>query len=222
MMTHEIDDLFMKVGPELVELYEAKNNLPDGKTLEQVNEEYKKVAKKNKNLRDFLAGLMASGLFLALVIFLLTLFWIDSKKDFPFVGIIPLAVFTILFMIIVTLLTRKVVKAEKTLAVSVSILEKFRTAVEGLDNPENPESIQNLLVTRAVMILDCEVKFDEVRVQKERRTWNVLHYGNFLEKEQKTLQALLDLAWESFGLNYDKAKIFNLARSHLAHVRPKA
>jgi len=28
MITHEIDDLLMKMSPDLVELYEAKNHLP--------------------------------------------------------------------------------------------------------------------------------------------------------------------------------------------------
>ena len=210
MMTHEIDDLLAKVSPGLVELYE-KNPLPDGKTLRQVNEEYK--AMKDKNPRAFCKAVFSYGVPVTLVIFVLTIHWIFHSKGNPYVEVIPLVVWTILFMTIGTLLTKKVDKTEKALDVSSSILEGFRRTMEGLDIPENPESIRSLLVTHAVKILDYEAKFDEVRKQNERNVKKILCYGKYLEGHQQIFQAVLDLAWESLGLKFDKARIFDLAKT---------
>ena len=210
MKTHEIDDLLAKVGPGLVKLYE-KNRLPDGKTLRYVNEEYK--AMKDKNPRAFCKAVFSYGVPVTLVIFVLTIHWIFHGKGNPYVEVIPLVVWTILFVTIGTLLTKKVDKTEKALDVSSSILEGFRRTMEGLDIPENSESIRSLLVTHAVKILYYEAKFDEVRVQKERQTGEILFYGNQLVGCQDALQAVSALAFKSFGLEFGKAGIFDLAKT---------
>jgi len=189
--------------------------------------EYKKAMKEDQKLRVILRAVLSFGLFVALVLSVPTLFWVFNKKVFPFAVIILLVVLVISSVIITNFLTRKIVKNNESLDVSTSILDKFRTAVYGIVSTDymrdnyTVNMIYDILVYHAVRVLDSERQFDEVRMQKGRQTEQILRYGNFLGGCQRQLQSVLVFAWESFGLNFKKDMLFEVAKLRIEYSRPK-
>lgn len=208
MNTHAIDDLLVRISPELVKLYEAKNNLPGGKTLKQVNEEYKAKDKKimtSIHTRYFL-------LFMTVVIILSNYSFNRENCHFWFILLI---VWMVLSSVIVFFMNKRDGKIEKENDVLIPILEKFRTTVNILDNPANRisddhsvDSIKEALILQTYWKLDYEIKFDKVRMNKERQTRLIIQCGNVLEEYQKDFESLSYIIEREFGLKFNKREIF--------------
>jgi hypothetical protein len=208
MKTHEIDDLLARMSPELLMFYEVKNNLPGGKTLKQVNDTYKKNFKKIMNF----VLVMSCWLFVTVVIIISIHF--SNKENCRF-GMILFIVWMVLTSIIIFFIKKRSDKIQKESFVLISILDKFRTTVEILDNPANRisdnhsvGSLKEALILQAYWVLDYEMKFDKVRMNKERQTRLIMQYGNVLEEYQKDLQSLLFVVEREFGLEFSKKEIF--------------
>jgi hypothetical protein len=209
MKTHKIDDLLVRMSPQLLKFYETKNNLPGGKTLRQVNEEYKA---NNKKIMTFEYTIYC-WMFVTVVLFLLNNFFSRGNYHFWFIPMIVWIVFS--SAVIILIMKGRYDKAERELGILIPIMEKFRTTVDILDSPVNRisddhcvGSLKEALILKAYWILDYEMKFDKVRMNKERQIRLIMQYGNVLEEYQKDLQSLLFVVEREFGFEFNKKEIF--------------
>ena len=208
MNTHEIDDLLVRMSHELLKFYEVKNNLPGGKTLRQVNETYKNNCKKLMTS----VYTMSFWLFVTVVIILSNY---SFNKENCHLWFILLIVWMTLSLLTFFFMKKRDNKIEKENDVLISILEKFRTTVNILDNPANRisddhcvRSLKEALILQTYWKLDYEIKFDKVRMNKERQTRLIIQCGNVLEEYQKDFESLSYIIEREFGLKFNKREIF--------------
>ncbi len=216
MKTHEIDDLLVRMSPELLMFYEVKNNLPGGKTLRQVNETYKTNCKKIMPT----VYAMSFWLFVTVVIILSNY---SFNKENCHLWFILLIVWMVLSLVIVFFMKKRSDKVEKENDVLISTLERFRMCVDILDSPVNRisdnhsvESLKEVLILQATWVLNYEMRFDVFRTNKERQTKLILLYGNLIEEHQKRFQNMFDVVDKEFGLKFSKDKIFVEANKRLS------
>jgi len=217
-MKTEIDDLLEVVSPVLVGNYE-RLNLPAGaSSLMEVNEEYKGA---NKDLSSIitkgqllLLKVVVVGYILAAI---LSMFGIPVLTSFiPLVGSASAVAFWI-----DRVLSKKVQKAKEVLSRCRPILQDFREALDALGSPvgaTNREyteaSVHSNFVTHAVTILDGEIKLDKIRLGAERRTSDLIHLANWIEKRQAKFRKASE-GLKKFGLKFDKRELFAEAKKRL-------
>lgn len=219
-----IDDLLALVSPDLVRKYEEINlkgyddfDPPSGETMKMVNEEYKI----SKTLASR-ANRESCKLFSAAIVFMI----IGAIS----VLFTKLTIVSSTFLLIGALFMWRsnrwnnvTSKAEGSGNNNARPLKDFRIVIGALKSPVGrtmdeytEKSVRDNFVTHAVRILDTERSFDEVRLQKKRMTYNILHYGNCLEKFQADFQTASIILKAKFGLEFDNTDLFAEAKQHLS------
>ena len=213
-----ISDTLKMVSPELVKKYEELNLA--GETLVGVREQYIKVGKDFEMYFAKLNKLVGFVMAVALVTSFIICYW---SILLPLVRIL-VTVFPMVFWAN-TQRTNKTEECEKVQNKFRQVLEDFQEFVRGL-NPTHRtmreisrESVWDELVCVAVWIVDAEKKFDEVRLQKDRRDISqIMHLGEYIQMNQEKLRDTLEVA-KKFGLEFKKAELFADAMKHIERIK---
>ena len=216
--TKPIDDLLVKVSPDLVEKYE-KINLPEGQTLRQVNEEY--LGMKDRGVLPFR---VLTSILIMMIVGIVSTFVLEgvfgTPKTISWVTMLPALVLIVLFL---GPIRGKAIRENERLKVLVPILKEFREVVEALDNPVchsegilSVEFIRNVLIIYAVKLLESERAFDNVRFLPERRPIEIMLCGDSYQKYQEHLRGAFMVASKKFGLEFSRSDIFGEATNYLA------
>lgn len=213
MKNYSIDDLLKNVSPSLIAGYEKQNKVK----LADTNEEYKKVSHKDP-CAIITTWLKVLGVVMVIVIIIDLI--INFRFNRPVLGNVVLVAICVSFPLYFRFVVgKRVLKIKETLSKCEPILEAFRTAVEGFDHigriREYTEIIvRDELVYCAVQILEAEIKFDAIRLQKERRTFDILHLGNWLEECHGKFDNTAKQA-RQFGMEFSNSDVFTDARKHI-------
>lgn len=211
-----IDDLLPKVSKELVAKYEVRFLFWTGKSLSDVNEEYRAVTQQ-KSMGIIDGGFLVAG---SGLVGLVLYFYLRNWAGVPYVtALISMLAISYPSVLYLMFLVHKESKKEKILNRCEPILWDFRESVEALkptwnDGPREctEESIRQTAVGFAVRLLDAQKRFKKVRMSENAATWDVLHQGNWEEKCQEEFEKMLQ-AGEKFGLTFKNAELFRVAKA---------
>lgn len=201
-----IDDLLKIVDPKLVAGYE-KNNL-NGKTLHEVNEEYKAVTQQTgMSFDDCLKLILFS-----LVIGFLLYFYLWYKGVPVYVSAIAMVALVLPIELYLLFPVRWKFENDRATRYRCGpILRDFRQAVEALDplgvmghnERHNNSSIGYTLGKLASTLIEAETSFKDMRMKENSPTEDVVRSGNFEVKCRHQLEETIDCAMK-FGTIYKK------------------
>ena len=201
----EYDAVLSAVNHDLLAGYE-KINLPEGMTLNKVNELYKGRSKA-ENILVFkimlsMVLLLVGGPVLSVVLASI------YKTTFSFLT--PLIVVVVATILIGGLSRKKGNETKLKFDGYFKLLDDFRKTVGDLGS-SNPGPN---FVSLAAHILDIEARYDEVRMRTKREIDLIGYYGGVIINLRERLGQMSDAA-KKFGLKFDNKKLFAEAEQNL-------
>ncbi|MEI6528110.1 MAG: hypothetical protein WCO10_00360 [bacterium] len=220
-LENRYDEMIESVSPVLIEGYE-RTSLIEGRTLMGCNEDLKRNNVRSR-FWDKLLPKVAVGsiIILPLVYYMITYDW-HNIPDTRYAVLIlcPLVIFTALLLFLMSYVDGKKLEILCAINNSVEALDRFGRMLGLFPHPPGVLLCESLIYRELVFIaseiVNGELKFEALRLDRSCGDETVVQVGLEIQRRRQTLENKLKAA-ASFGLKYDRKKIFAEAKKMLGH-----